>query len=203
MSADLPVPDPLIALGFGLAVFPIRPGVRRPDAGWQQACRANAAAVARSWRAGDNVGVGCRASHIVVLDLDRCSVDGLASFAKACCDHEQPWPVTLHVRTPSGGGHLYFRAPAGRIVLNSSGGVTALGPGVDVRAPGRRTGGFVLGPSSIVDGTAYEVVVNAPLLPLPAWISDLIAESDRVSVAPGMLVSNTVRRRQGPVGGGA
>lgn len=201
MSADLPVPDPLIALGFGLAVFPIPPGARRPDVGWQQACLADPAAVTASWRAGDNIGIGCRASGIVVLDLDRRGADGPAAFAKTCCDHEHSWPVTLQVRTPSGGMHLYFRAPAGRVVLNSSGGVTALGPGVDVRAPGRSTGGFVVGPGSIVGSATYAVVVDAPLLSLPAWITELIAEPSQVSEAPGMLVSTTARLRQGPAGG--
>lgn len=60
-----------------------------------------------------NVGVGCRASDVVGLDLDRHrdGHDGVASFAAVFAAHgDASWPDTLTVRTPSGGLHVYFRA---------------------------------------------------------------------------------------------
>jgi hypothetical protein len=200
-AAEFSGPDPLIALGFGLSVFPLPPGGRRPNVGWQQRCMSDAATVIRSWRTGDNVGVGCRASGVVVLDLDQRGADGIAAFADVCGAHGQPWPVTLTVRTPSQGLHVYFRAPVDRVVLNTSGGLTKLGPGVDVRAPGRTTGGFVVGPGSVVDGAVYAVDVRAAPIPLPGWITELIAEPVRLSEGTGMLEGSPAHVRQDPDGG--
>ncbi|MEU8543098.1 bifunctional DNA primase/polymerase [Streptomyces sp. NPDC048717] len=55
---------------------------------------------------------------------------------------------------------------------SSSGERSPLGPGIDVRGPGRRSGGYVVGPGYVVDGQPYYVEINAPIEPLPAWIRD-------------------------------
>ncbi|MFD3998914.1 bifunctional DNA primase/polymerase [Streptomyces sp. NPDC058583] len=57
-------------------------------------------------------------------------------------------PETFAVAVPSGGRHLYYRAPMGC----TSGGRTALGPGIDVRGPGQRSGGYLVGPGSVIGG---------------------------------------------------
>jgi hypothetical protein len=47
------------------------------------------------WTVG-NLGVGCRASDVVALDLDRrVGVDGAAVFAAACAACRQGWPGTF------------------------------------------------------------------------------------------------------------
>jgi hypothetical protein len=61
------------------------------------------------------------------------------------------------VRTPSGGLHLYLRVPGDCTIGSVSGGRTALGPGIDVRGPGWRSGGYLIGPGSSVDGTPYVI----------------------------------------------
>ncbi|GAA1982979.1 hypothetical protein GCM10009754_70020 [Amycolatopsis minnesotensis] len=74
MTASAPadrLPDPAVALARGLAVFALPPGGRRPEPGWQQAATAEAEVVLAAWRPGDNIGVGCRASNVVGIDLDR------------------------------------------------------------------------------------------------------------------------------------
>ncbi|OHV28662.1 hypothetical protein BBK14_34270 [Parafrankia soli] len=78
---------------------------------------------------------------------------------------DETWPDTLTVRTPSGGVHLYFRAPVGCTLASLSGGRTRPGPGIDVRGPGRHSAG------SLVDDIPYVIVRDTPIQPLPTWIS--------------------------------
>ncbi|WP_018503837.1 bifunctional DNA primase/polymerase [Parafrankia discariae] len=101
----------LTAAARGLALFPLPPGGRRPAPGWQRHCTKDPGRVAQLAAAG-TLGVGCRASDIVVLDLDRHpgEADGIAGFAATCAAYGAPWPNTFTVRTPRGGLHLYFAA---------------------------------------------------------------------------------------------
>lgn len=169
------VPDPVAVLERGLAVFALPPGGRRPAPGWHGRCLADPQLVRRTWRAGDNIGVGCRASSLVGLDLDRDQgVDGIDAFAAACATAGADWPDTLTVRTPHG-LHLYFRAPAGAVIGSSSGGLAGLGAGVDVRGPGRRRGGYLIGPGSVVEGVRYTVLRDAAIATLPRWLAGLLA----------------------------
>jgi hypothetical protein len=155
----------------GLAVFPLPAGGRRPSAGgWGSRCHTDPDTVRRLWRDDDNIGVACRASGVVALDLD-VEGDGQAVLAELAARLGQPWPETLTVATPSGGRHLFFAAPASCIIGSVSGGRTALGPGIDVRGPGRRSGGYLVGPGSLVGGISYVIERDAPVQPLPTWIS--------------------------------
>ena len=94
----------------GLAVFPLPAGSKAAAPGWHRRCTADLELLARTWPDGANVGVGCRASGITGVDLDR---------------HGGP-----------GGLHLYFTVPA-RLVVPS---VAGIWPGVDTRGPGLRLG---------------------------------------------------------------
>ncbi|MGW1364820.1 bifunctional DNA primase/polymerase [Streptomyces chartreusis] len=155
----------------GLAVFPLPPGGRRPTGPWRTQCLTDPARVRELWRDGDNIGVGCRASHVVGLDLD-VEGDGQAVLAALAARRGQPWPETLTVNTPSGGRHLYFAAPEGCTIGSFSGRRSPLGPGVDVRGPGLRTGGFLVGPGSVVGGKPYVMGRDVAMAPLPQWIAD-------------------------------
>lgn len=181
MSASDLVPDPAAVIARGLAVFGLPPGGRRALPGWHDQCSSDPARVRRRWAPGANIGVGCRASRIVGLDLDRHpGVDGVATFERLLDRHGQPWPDTLTVRTPHGGLHVYFRAPAGCTITSSSGGRAGLGPGVDVRGPGRRRGGYLVGPGSIVDGTAYVIARDVAIGELPGWLAVLLEDRPEV-----------------------
>jgi len=170
-------PDPAIALAAGLAVFGLPPGEKRPAPGWHARCTTDPAEVARTWRPGDNIGIGCRASGILGIDLDRHpgKPDGLAVFAAVCDRHGQPWPDTYTVRTPRGGLHLYLRVPPGRIIGSTSGGRSPLGASIDTRGPGRHTGGHLVGPGSHIGGVPYVVERDVPIAVVPDWIADLLA----------------------------
>jgi len=104
--------------------------------------------------------------------------NGLEVFAWHLARRREPWPRTLTVATPSGGRHVDFRAPD-RTVLSSSGDRTALGLGIDVRAPRRRLGGYVVGPRSLVAPRPCEIDLDAPVQPLPGWIADRLRPRKR------------------------
>jgi len=165
------------ALGLaarGLAVFRLRPGARRPEPGWQELCTTDPLAISCLFRAGDNIGVGCRASNVVGIDLD--VPDGAATFGVLATQRGNGWPDTLTVRTPRGGLHLYFRPPPGRAIASTSG---VLAPGIDVRGPGRAAGGYLIGPGSTVNGSAYVIARDAPIADLPGWLAPLLTPGPR------------------------
>ncbi|MFE3279506.1 bifunctional DNA primase/polymerase [Nocardia sp. NPDC059239] len=83
--------------------------------------------VRRRWCEGDNIGIACRASRIVGLDLD-VDGDGAGRLAALACELGRDWPDAFAVRKPSG-WHLYFRVGPGCTVASVSGGRSRLGPG--------------------------------------------------------------------------
>jgi hypothetical protein len=166
----------------GWAVFPCRPGDKRPTVrDWERRACADPEQVARYWP-GDrhNIGVACGPSRLVVLDLDAHGElpedwrqlpgvnDGKDVLAQICEWAGMDWPATYTVATPSSGWHLYFAAPADSMIRNSA---SLIGPQVDVRAGG----GYVVGAGSVVNGTAYEAIAEDDPAPLPEWIGRLLA----------------------------
>jgi hypothetical protein len=160
-----------VLLSRGLAVFPLPPGSKEAGAGWHRRCTTDPAAIG-GWPAGSNTGVGCRASSIVGLDLDRHpgKPDGVASFALLAGEHGAGWPSTFTVATPSGGLHLYFR------VSPDAGFASAIGwlPGVDIRGPGLRTGGYLAALGSVTAAGRYVAAADVEVAPLPWWLSLLL-----------------------------
>ena len=170
--AFLSPPDPRPLLALGLAVFALPPGSRRPTGPWHARCLTDPRQAKEHWRAGDNIGVSCRASGIIVLDLD--GAEGIATFAELCERYRQAEPETLTVRTPHGGRHLYFRVDQAATLPSTSGGTSGLGPSIDTRGPGRRYGGYLVGPGSVVPAGRYEVSGPHPIRALPDWIERLL-----------------------------
>lgn len=162
------------AVRRGLAVFPLPIGGRVPERGWQRQATLLPERLPELL-AGRGVGIGCRASHVVALDLDVHGDDDGPGVLAALADRlGEAVPETFTVATPSGGRHLYFRAPMGCTIGSVSGGRTALGPGIDVRGPGRRSGGYLIGPGSVVGGRTYAITRDMAVAPLPAWIGRLL-----------------------------
>jgi hypothetical protein len=160
-----------VLLRRSLAVFPLPPGSKEAAPGWHRRCTTDPAAAAR-WPTGSNTGVGCRASSIVGLDLDRHAgqPDGITSFARLCGERGAGWPSTFTVATPSGGLHLYFRASPGDGLASAIGWL----PGVDVRGPGRKVGGYLAGPGSATAAGRYLVAAAVEIAPLPPWLAALL-----------------------------
>ncbi|MFD5516296.1 bifunctional DNA primase/polymerase [Streptomyces sp. NPDC127066] len=78
--------------------------------------------------------------------------------------------TTLRVRTPSGGLHVWYRAPSGHRwqCSSGSGGGRALAWQVDIRAHG----GYIVAPGTVTPSGTYEPLgtVREPA-PLPAWLA--------------------------------
>ena len=48
-------------------------------------------------------------------------------------------------------------------------------PGIDIRGPGYRLGGYLAGPGSVVDGQPYIIERNAPIRDLPGWLAAILS----------------------------
>lgn len=180
-------PDPTTAIERGLRVFPLPPGAKATAPGWQHTLASGSAEQIReNWPTGANIGIGCRASGIVGIDLDRhtdggmnAGIDGIEQFAQTCARWGQPRPVTLEIATPNDGRHLLLRVPPGLTVPSVSGGRSRLGPGIDIRGPGVEIGGYLAGVGSVVNGREYVIALDAPIAPLPGWMAALIGRRVR------------------------
>lgn len=180
----------LAAAARGWHVFPVAVGDKVPLSGfrWKRHATTDPEVIGRIWaRQPFNIGIACGPSRLVVVDLDlpkpgehppatsRPGIcDGADVFALLCEQAEQPMPFdTFTVRTRRGGLHLYFTAPDGPTLGNTSGDRgTGLGWKIDTRADG----GYVVGPGSLVDlpdgaGT-YTPIHTAGPAPLPGWLAE-------------------------------
>jgi hypothetical protein len=119
-----------------------------------------------------------RESGFFVLD-----VDSLAALEKLEKEHGK-LPVTLMVRTPSGGLHIYLEYVEG--ITNSPG---DLPKGLDVRGQG----GYVLVPPS----PGYEIESRAPIAEAPEWLLDLILSRRRDPEGEGHARSQRVEVPEG------
>ncbi|MFC9844333.1 bifunctional DNA primase/polymerase [Streptomyces sp. NPDC060223] len=178
----------------GCAVFPLRPGDKRPAlhgaeycpgigdcAGghrkWEERATIDPDRIRRAWASLPfNVGIATGPSGLVVVDLDmpkrksKGSADtpsGVTTFTALCERAGQAIPTTRTVRTASGGVHLYFTAPPGVQLGNSAG---RLGKRIDTRA----WGGYVVAPGSITRAGTYAVVDDTAPVPLPDWLHVLL-----------------------------
>ncbi|MCT2587789.1 bifunctional DNA primase/polymerase [Actinophytocola sp. S1-96] len=159
--------------------------------GWEQRATTDPGRIRAAWsRAPYNIGIATGPSGLVVVDLDtdkgdappppwnlpgvRDGQDVLAVLAE---HHGQPVPVdTFTAATPSGGVHLYFRAPSG-VELRST--VGDKGKGIGWRVDTRAHGGYLVAPGSVVARGAYRIVVDREPAPLPAWLVDLLRPAPR------------------------
>ncbi|WP_329023353.1 bifunctional DNA primase/polymerase [Streptomyces sp. NBC_00690] len=189
----------LTAAGRGWPVFPLRPGDKRPAGHAEARCPGTGRCtdghrtpeqratldpdvLAAAWgTAPYNIGIATGPAGLLVVDLDVPKddndtspeewagvTDGMDVFAVLCEQAGERLPTeTYTVRTRRGGLHLYFTAPEGKTLRSGAG---ALGWKVDTRA----WGGYVLAAGSTMNGRTYEIVHDAPPLPLPAWLSDAL-----------------------------
>ena len=172
----------------GMPVFPLRPHTKVPAIErWpEQAC--TDPDTIRAWwaRQAFNIGVVTGgASGIVVIDLDAAKTPGephgRQSLAVLARDRGARIPrETRTVVTPGGGQHLYFGVPSEVDLRNTAG---QLGWHVDTRG----TGGYVVGPGSVVNGRRYRLTVNAPPVPLPGWLLKELLPKPHARASPVVL----------------
>ena len=152
--------------------------------GWEPRATTDPRRIRRAWtRTPYNIGIACGPSRLVVVDLDtpkpgdtpppEWRIPGVrigADVLAVLCDRAgQPYPAaTYTVSTPSGGTHLYFAAPGGLELRNTTGANGGLGWLVDTRA----AGGLVVATGSIVNGRPYTVTHDVLPAPLPRWLAE-------------------------------
>ena len=162
----------------GWHVFPCMPNTKRPIGslvpnGFHDATT-NRDVIMAWWKTAPdaNIGIACEASGLYVVDLDvkADNVNGIITW-KGLCDEHGEFP-TFAVRTPSGGLHLYYKAPRDIGALANTQ-ATVFGKGIDTRF-----NGYVLGEGSTIDGKAYVVESKAGIAPLPQWIAQAHGERD-------------------------
>lgn len=116
--------------------------------------------VARWWSMWPHANIGIATgmvSGLVVIDIDprNGAMDTLAKLA----DELRTFTRTAQVLTQSGGWHLYYGHPGGKVVSRSN----ALGPGIDIKGDG---GYVVAPPSQGVEGPYVWQVAVEELAPL-------------------------------------
>jgi hypothetical protein len=161
-------------------VFPLRPGEKRPRVReWETVATTSRDRIWWWWRGHpeDNVAIATGPPGLVVVDLDVARPDEPRPAghpdargghdvldALSCYTPGSTWTV----ETPSGGRHLYFRAPAtGGPWRNTAG---RIGWHIDTRA----AGGYVVTAGSIVGGRPYTLIHDPEPIELPARLADLL-----------------------------
>lgn len=185
----------------GFHIFPVARNAKipHPAAGqWGLTATNDLVQIINFWTSVDphaNIGVACKPSQLLVVDLDQAKADwnlqktGWAYMHAVCGPRvsgeelfdemrfaaDGSVPATYEVRTRSGGLHLYFRWPTHWPRISQASPVKGI---VDVRGNGGEFGGYVLGEGSEVDGGVYRqdhADARNIVLP-PEWIRALVAE---------------------------
>ncbi|MHA6796762.1 bifunctional DNA primase/polymerase [Pseudonocardia bannensis] len=148
--------------------------------GWEQRATTDPARIRAAWAAGPfNIGLATGPAGLLVVDCDtRKNLDdpdeappgewagaaGGVDVLAVLAEHAgAALPGTFTVGTPSGGRHLYFRAPAGAGLRNSAG---LLGWKIDTRAHG----GYVVAAGSTTPAGDYTVTDDRAPAELPPWL---------------------------------
>ncbi len=167
----------------GFHVFPLHPGTKVPVIKrWEDNATPDTDRISRWWRRRptDNIAVSCGPSRLHVLDLDtsdhqtapqpgRHARDGRDVLADLASRAGQPVPVpTFAVATPSAGLHLYYQAPPTPVLRNT---IARLGWRIDSRG----TGGYVVAAGSVLPHGRYRLLDDRTPIPLPGWLTDLLA----------------------------
>lgn len=178
----------LIAADRGWRVFPLAPGhkvPRRQLTDWETKATSDPDRIARWWtrHPTDNVGIATGPSGLVVVDLDTPKPGddpnhvGERLFLKLVADAGERLPTTWMVFTPSGGLHLYYRAPEVPRLRNTAG---RIGVRIDTRA----LGGYVVAAGSVVDGRQYRAGPITDPAELPAWLAERLTPPLRLVAPP-------------------
>lgn len=200
------------AIQLGFHIFPVAVGNKIPHrlaGNWGESSTSDLKTVVDFWTYVDpnaNIGVACKPSQLLVVDLDRAKKDWALKGTEWGHLHAAYGPLvhgedlfdemrftlgdgdedpygTYTVRTGSGGLHLYYRWPSHWPRISQASPVKGL---VDVRGNGGQHGGYVLGAGSQTEAGKYvqESHPGNPLALPPQWIRRLVAEKPVQPKAP-------------------
>ncbi|MEX5711780.1 bifunctional DNA primase/polymerase [Parafrankia sp. FMc6] len=159
----------------GIHTFPVPPGTKRSYVAWGTEATTDPAVLAGWWARwpAASVGVACRPSGLIVVDID--GPTGMESWSRLVAKHSATETATVTTSRADGGAHLWFLAGDRQAVPNST---SLIAPGVDIRGNrnkiGDGAGGMVIAPPSIHrSGRRYQWASAGPLAPLPGWLRSL------------------------------
>lgn len=179
---------------------------------WEQRATTDPDRIRRAWSTGPfNVGIACGPAGLVVVDLDTIDpadpvdapppqwmqlgitrgADVLAALAERA---GQQVPVTYTVDTPSGGRHLYYRAPAGQgapTLRNSSG---DRGNGLGWKIDTRAHGGQVVAAGSITAAGTYRLADPREPVQLPTWLFQRLSPAPAPPIPAAPIRTGTGRQ---------
>ena len=206
----------LKAQARGLYIFPVAPGGKTPHPaagyrdqagnfhGWGETATNDINQIIHFWTKVDpraNIGVACKPSCLLVVDLDRAKADWNLRGTEWAYLHDAYGPRvngedlwdemrfkvkafgdwdqgTYQVRTGSGGLHLYYQWPEHLGQQSQASPVKGV---VDVRGNGGQWGGYVLAEGSVTDSGAYRAVpvLQGPQI-VPQWIRELVTPKPKI-----------------------
>ncbi|HEY5793424.1 MAG TPA: bifunctional DNA primase/polymerase [Bosea sp. (in: a-proteobacteria)] len=159
----------------GFRVFPLLPNGKTPavEGGVYQAS-SDPERVHRFWSealSGEaldyNIGIAT-GGGLLVVDVDNKNGKNGALSLESLELRNSDLPVSLTVRTPTNGNHVYLTVPGGTYVRNSA---SHLGDGLDIRGDG----GYVVAPGSVISGMHYTITVDAPSAEVPGWLLPMVS----------------------------
>jgi hypothetical protein len=118
---------------------------------------------------------------------------GAEVLATLAADAGQPEPGTegtYQVVTGSGGRHLYYAAPDGTELRNTSG---ERGRGLGALIDTRAAGGYVVAAGTPVAGRPYTVAVDGPVHALPGWLAERLTAPPPPAAPAGPVRLDTSR----------
>lgn len=145
---------------LGYLVFPLQTNGKIPMAG-SSGCNDGTIdpAKIKAWAAQyPNANVGIHCTGLVVIDLDeKDGKTGIADLDEVALELGS-LPESPVVVTPTGGRHLYFKAPP--VTVKNAQSVKWKGrkTGIDIRTDG----GYAVAPGSVIDGKSYKTVNFLP-----------------------------------------
>jgi hypothetical protein len=146
---------------------------------WQTVATSGARTIEAWWRDWPNANIGLptgAANGVTVLDEDP-RHGGNATMVALEARHGQ-LPLTVIMRTGSGGYHYFFR----HVIPDVGNSANRVGPGLDVRADN----GYVLVPPSLhASGTRYEPFSGGEFADAPAWLIKLMREGNSAGRSSG------------------
>ncbi|AMJ63237.1 hypothetical protein AXW83_25660 [Bosea sp. PAMC 26642] len=159
----------------GRRVFPLLPNGKTPAVeGGLTRATSDPERVHRFWSeafSGDpldyNIGIAT-GEGLLVVDVDNKNGKNGSLSLEALELRNDDLPLSLTVRTPTGGEHIYLTTPEGVYVRNSA---STLGEGLDIRGDG----GYVVAPGSVIDGKAYAVAIDAEDASAPDWLLPVVS----------------------------
>lgn len=167
MAATLETALYLASMGFYIA--PLKPNSKLPSGPWTMQSTINPITITgwfkdefMGWDPEINIMIDTGKSGLCVIDIDnKGEKEGTVHWRELMSD---PVP-TFTVETPSGGYHLYYTASG---FANTAGKLAA---DIDTRAEG----GYVVAPSSTIDGVAYTITDDSRVVELPLFIAEKLS----------------------------